>query len=287
MYAKIFSQIFDSSIAEDYQTRHVFMDLLVLADPTGQVDMTHDAIARRTNVPVEIVRASICKLCKPDVNSRTKTHDGARLITIDPEREWGWQIVNFQSYHCIRNQNARREYMRDYMRARREKKNSVNNTVNSVNSCKRQLAHEDVYEDVDVYNNNSKPQNSGIFQNAPKREFSDEVLDVLEHLKTIADKPECLPSPDTLERNWDRLGGMLMLAWTAADWLEARKVYAKVYARDPANIMPWSMGWVMQAHKNAQALRDVPAENRGEYEKLQDELWRESLEWGAGKDASK
>jgi hypothetical protein len=40
MFAKIFTQIFDSSIAEDYQTRHVFEDLLKLCDINGVVDIT-------------------------------------------------------------------------------------------------------------------------------------------------------------------------------------------------------------------------------------------------------
>ena len=45
MFAKVFGQIFDSSIAEDYNCRRMFMDLLVLADSTGAVDMTPEAIS--------------------------------------------------------------------------------------------------------------------------------------------------------------------------------------------------------------------------------------------------
>ena len=65
MFAKIFTQIFDSSIAEDYQTRHVFEDLLKLCDINGVVDMTPEAIARRTKVPFEIVTRGIAELEKP------------------------------------------------------------------------------------------------------------------------------------------------------------------------------------------------------------------------------
>jgi hypothetical protein len=52
VFAKIFGQIFDSSIAEDYNCRRMFMDLLVLADSDGVVDMTQEAIARRA-VPLK------------------------------------------------------------------------------------------------------------------------------------------------------------------------------------------------------------------------------------------
>ncbi|MFH1615806.1 MAG: hypothetical protein ABIG61_12085 [Planctomycetota bacterium] len=135
MYAKIFEQIFNSSIASDYETRHVFMDLLVLADPTGIIDMTYDAIARRTNVPEDIIRRAVNKLCLPDFNSRSGKQEGKRLVKLDAHREWGWQVVNFQSYRKIRDENARREYMRSYMRKyRKHRKPNINNG-------KPQLAH--------------------------------------------------------------------------------------------------------------------------------------------------
>ena len=43
MFAKVFTQIFDSSIAENYEVRHVFEDMLKLADREGAVDMTGEA----------------------------------------------------------------------------------------------------------------------------------------------------------------------------------------------------------------------------------------------------
>ena len=145
MYAKIFSQIFDSTLAEDFTARHVFMDLLVLADRHGVVDMTLDAIARRTNAPKAIVEEAIRKLCKPDVNSRGKTDEGRRLIPLSDNRNWGWQIVNFEHYHKMQDEHARREYMRNYMRKRR----SAEKDVNTCKQCKPQLAHEDEDEDTD------------------------------------------------------------------------------------------------------------------------------------------
>ena len=121
MYVKVFESILTSSLAEDYQTRHIFMDLLVLADPKGFVDMTPEAIARLTNVPLDVIKPALCKLCKPDPRSRSKKDDGRRLVPLDAERGWGWRIVNFEAYRGMKDENARREYMRVYMRARRAK----------------------------------------------------------------------------------------------------------------------------------------------------------------------
>jgi len=121
MFAKVFGQIFDSSIAEDYNCRRMFMDLLVLADSTGAVDMTAEAIARRTNVPVEEVVKYVKELCQPDAKSRSKLEEGKRLVPLDSNRDWGWKIVNYVHYRKIRDEAARREYFRDKQREHRKK----------------------------------------------------------------------------------------------------------------------------------------------------------------------
>lgn len=122
MFAKVFDQIFDSSIAENYQHRHVFMDLLVMADSDGVVDKTAEAIARKANVPLEIIQEAIAALSGPDTRSRTPHEDGRRLLPIDERRPWGWQIVNYHHYRAIRDEEARREYWRTYKQAERESK---------------------------------------------------------------------------------------------------------------------------------------------------------------------
>jgi len=122
MFAKVFGQIFDSSIAEDYNCRRMFMDLLVLADPTGAVDMTMEAISRRTNVPIEEVGKYINALCQPDAESRSDLHEGKRLIPLDARRDWGWQIVNYLHYRKLKDQEALRTYFRTAQREYRKKK---------------------------------------------------------------------------------------------------------------------------------------------------------------------
>jgi hypothetical protein len=95
------------------------MDLLVLSDDRGQVDMTIDAISRRTNVPPEIVCAAIEKLSEPDKSSRSPDEDGCRLVLLDVHRDWGWQIVNYHTYRNLRTEEDRREYFRQYRRKKR------------------------------------------------------------------------------------------------------------------------------------------------------------------------
>lgn len=109
MYAKVFAQIFDSSIADDYQLRHFFMDLLVLADLNGVVDMTQSAIAARTRMPLDTVKDLLAKLEAPDPESRTTTAQGARIAKLDEHRSWGWFIVNYDKFRKTASEEQRRE----------------------------------------------------------------------------------------------------------------------------------------------------------------------------------
>lgn len=136
MYAKVFTQIFDSSISEDYQTRHVFEDFLKLADVDGVVDMTAEAISRRTNAPLELITDGIKKLEAPDPLSRSKEEEGRRIVLIDPDRDWGWRIVNYLHYRNLRDEEARRSYYRNYMKEYRDKKSKTSAKPQMLNSVK-------------------------------------------------------------------------------------------------------------------------------------------------------
>ena len=100
----------------------MFMDLLVLADSDGVVDMTYEAISRRTNVPIDEVKKYLHELGQPDPASRSKLNEGRRIIPIDSGRGWGWQIVNYSHYREIKDEEARRAYFRDAKRKSRNKR---------------------------------------------------------------------------------------------------------------------------------------------------------------------
>jgi len=102
------------------------MDLIVLADPDGVVDMTHEALARITNVPMERIKAAITKLETPDLKSRTPDYEGIRLKRLDDHRDWGWLIVNYARFRGTATEEKRREQTRDRVRKFREKQTSRN-----------------------------------------------------------------------------------------------------------------------------------------------------------------
>lgn len=121
LYARVFVQILDSSLASDWQVRHVFEDFLKLANG-GIVDMTREAIARRTNIPMEVLQKAITALESPDPSSRDAEEEGRRLVRLDDHRDWGWLIVNWEKYESIRCKYDEREKTAERVRRHRERK---------------------------------------------------------------------------------------------------------------------------------------------------------------------
>jgi hypothetical protein len=137
--------MYDGTLATKgpWQALVTFQQMIILADKDGIVDMTAEAIARRTTVPLEIIVLGIDALEQPDSQSRTQDLEGRRIVRLDSGRQWGWQIVNHTHYRKIRSQEERREYMRKYQREYRAKKANVNtdvNNVSNVNPCSKQYA---------------------------------------------------------------------------------------------------------------------------------------------------
>jgi hypothetical protein len=84
--------------------------------------MTPEAISRRTNVPIGEVEKYIRELNQPDLKSRSKLLDGKRIVPLDPNRDWGWRIVNYRHYRNIKDEEARRAYFRGKQREYRKRK---------------------------------------------------------------------------------------------------------------------------------------------------------------------
>ena len=120
LYARVFTQILHSSLADDWRTRHIFEDFLKLAN-NGIVDMTRKAVSRVTNVPLDEINRAIAILEAPDPDSRDPDHEGRRLARIDTHRDWGWIILNWDKYEGIRTNSDERENARERKRRQRDR----------------------------------------------------------------------------------------------------------------------------------------------------------------------
>lgn len=85
------------------------MDLLVLSDSDGVVDMTQSSIAARTRIPIDQVMEFLAKLEQPDPESRTQDDEGRRIRRLDSHRSWGWIILNYAKFRGIKSEEQRRE----------------------------------------------------------------------------------------------------------------------------------------------------------------------------------
>jgi hypothetical protein len=89
------------------------MDMLILCDADGYVDMTPSAIAGRTRWPIDDVNNHLKALSEPDLMSRTPDHDGRRIELLDAHRPWGWRIINYDSFRKIASDEQRKAKQRD------------------------------------------------------------------------------------------------------------------------------------------------------------------------------
>jgi hypothetical protein len=109
MYGKIFSSMYDGSLYGQWEAIVTFQQMIVLADAEGYVDMTPQALAARTSIPLEIIQKGIELLLSPDKYSRTPDCDGRRIELVDDARPWGWRVVNHRKYRQMASAEEKRE----------------------------------------------------------------------------------------------------------------------------------------------------------------------------------
>lgn len=148
MYGKIFSSIYEGTLYGHWKAIVTMQQLIVLADADGIVDMTPQAIAARTSIPLDIIQAGLQILADPDPYSRTPGEDGRRIVLIDAHRPWGWSLVNHEKYKRLQDSDTVRAQTRERVRRHRELKR----TVTDGNAQKR---HTDTDTDTDTRKSNT------------------------------------------------------------------------------------------------------------------------------------
>lgn len=204
LYAKIFGTIFTGTLANDPDTRHLFMDLLVLAEPDGTLDMTYESIAAVTRVPLRRVRSGIEKLMMADPGSRRAEHEGRRLVPLDG-RGWGWLIVNAQYYTMLQNASDRRAQTAERVRRYRERHRNAEVTPSNASNASNAR-----YTETETYTETEK--NKGIVPSAP-RPTLEEVTAYCHERRNSVDPQAWL---DHYTSNGWKVGRNPMKDWRAA-----------------------------------------------------------------------
>lgn len=174
MYGKIFDSMYEGTLYGHWEAIVTLQQMIVLCTPDGVVDMTPQAIAARTSIPLEIITKGLKVLSEPDPFTRTPGEEGRRLILIDGHRPWGWQIVNHEKYKNMRDAETVRAQTRERVRKFRENKalDDVKRQVTPGNASKR-YAYSDSDASTDANSNADAKKKKGQMPadaNAPATE---------------------------------------------------------------------------------------------------------------------
>lgn len=145
MYGKIFSKMYEGTLYGQWEALVTFQQMIVLCDADGMIDMTPQAIASRTSIPLKIIKKGIEVLEAEDPHSRTPDQEGRRIERLDAHRPWGWHLVNHDKYMRMQDADTVRAQTRERVRKHRATKDGV--TVTTSNAQKR---HTDIDTDTDT-----------------------------------------------------------------------------------------------------------------------------------------
>jgi hypothetical protein len=149
MYGKLFVSMYEGTLYGQWQAIITLQQLVILADADGVVDMTPPAIAARTSIPLDIIEAGLKQLSEVDRYSRTPTEDGRRIVPIDPDRPWGWRIVNYRYYRDLASREDKKAKDRERI-AEKRKENSDVAMCRNVSQVVADVAHTDTDTNTDT-----------------------------------------------------------------------------------------------------------------------------------------
>jgi len=115
-FTKLFSSITESTIwSEPDHVRICWITMLAMADRKGRVWSSIPGLANRARISIEFCEEALGKFKSPDKYSRTPDNDGIRIKDI----EGGWQLLNYEKYRAIHDDDSMLESKRKYINTRR------------------------------------------------------------------------------------------------------------------------------------------------------------------------
>lgn len=134
MYGKHFQSTYSGSMVGCGPTVFAVWGYVIAHTRDSMVELNPSVLAAIIGCSVDEILTAIEVLLSPDPRSRTKDHDGRRLVR---HTEFLFFVPTYEKYRNIRNEEERRKYMRDYMRKYR------------VNTCKPPLAQAEADSEAD------------------------------------------------------------------------------------------------------------------------------------------
>ena len=120
MFGKLFAQTFTGSMYGAGPTRFAVWAYVIASKnlSTSMVEVNPLVLADLIGTDPASIEDAIAYLTAPDPMSRTGTEDGRRMVH---EGGFLYRVVNAPIYNAIRNEQERREYMREAKRRQRKR----------------------------------------------------------------------------------------------------------------------------------------------------------------------
>lgn len=130
-FTKLFNKIVTSSVwSEDDKTRIMWITMLALSDRNGYVAAALPGLADVSRMSLTDAKNAIKKLESPDEYSRSKIHDGKRIIPVNG----GWEIVTYDIHRKLLSAEERKEYKAAWIKKRRQESRQMSTDVEKVST---------------------------------------------------------------------------------------------------------------------------------------------------------
>ena len=117
-FTKLFSGLVHSTVwREEMHVKVVWITMLALSDRNGNVLASMPGLADAARVSLPQCEDALRRLAAPDKHSRTKEHDGRRIEPCDG----GWHLFNYTKYRNLRDDENRRQQVREAVGRYRQK----------------------------------------------------------------------------------------------------------------------------------------------------------------------
>lgn len=94
-YTKLFGSILESTVwLESPPVKVVWITMLAMADRDGVVEASVPGLAKRAGVDRVYCDQALATFAAPDPDSRTKDHDGRRIVEVPG----GWRLLNYDRH---------------------------------------------------------------------------------------------------------------------------------------------------------------------------------------------
>jgi hypothetical protein len=119
MYGKIYESTFSGSmVGSGSVVFSIWAYVIAHTKPDSMVELNPSLLSAVLGESEDKIKEGIKQLCSPDPKSRSKAHEGRRLL---PKSEFLFFVPRYKHYHGLRNDEERRQYFRERKRAQRER----------------------------------------------------------------------------------------------------------------------------------------------------------------------